>query len=448
MLYVGEDELDSFHVEGYNIVAGYVGEEHVWGVPTITLFSLLVNSTGRVVFNLSRKAGSPYREIRCVVWNKQTNSISHTVTLNTNGSNDILLTGLTDVELRIRGSQEALNDIEILECISNYGIYNVFGPTFSKLATLRIENQSSINPFSISLEGLITLETLVLNNCGITELEVDTNIELKNLTVRNNQLTVLLLDNNVNLVELDFGYNSLTDIDITNLVLLVTIRGDYNQLNSILLDNNPLLVEVVLNYNNLTEIDLEVLVNLQTLSLGNNLLTEIDLDYNMEIKYLYLGNIDIGNQNTIGDLDLDLLIDLVELDVGNLPISILNLEFNEEVVVLRVNGTLLEAIAIEHLDLVSLDIRNGIWDSTFDISIFPNLFEFRAEGNSFLTNLAVDDYLLYLDSTGMEGPNPSPSFSYSGNNFTGPQPTATSREAYDSLLAKSWIILGRPPLFA
>jgi Leucine-rich repeat (LRR) protein len=166
------------------------------------------------------------------------------------------------------------------------------------------------------IENLISLESLIVSDIGLTSLDVSNNPTLKQIDCSNNQLTSLDLNNNLGLNQLDCSNNQISSLDLSNNLMLTYIDVSNNPItpgslilpanslygknasdalkieNSKLktyLSNDNLLYLNVAN-TNLTSIDVSYFVSLDSLDVQGSQLDSLDVSNNANLSYLNTTN--------------------------------------------------------------------------------------------------------------------------------------------------------------
>ena len=136
----------------------------------------------------------------------------------------------------------------------------------------------------VILPKIESLETLVISDCGITNINLENLPNLINLNVGGNKLESIDLDNNKELSYLNASYNKFKSLDLSSYPEIARLDIQHNQLESINLNNNEKLGTLSVSFNNLSDLDVSKCVNLTTLNVDNNPLTVLDISNNTKLK--------------------------------------------------------------------------------------------------------------------------------------------------------------------
>jgi Leucine-rich repeat (LRR) protein len=156
---------------------------------------------------------------------------------------------------------------------------------------------------------------LVVDNCNIDILYVETLVNLERLICRNNNLTILDLSNNKLLTHIDCSNNKLSTLDLSNNELLTHFNCSNNNLNELNLTNLFNIVELIIYRNNLTEIIVEKSDNLTHLHCSNNKFSNY---YQLMKNFINIKKLNCYN-NLFSSLELSINPKILELNChGNL----------------------------------------------------------------------------------------------------------------------------------
>lgn len=136
----------------------------------------------------------------------------------------------------------------------------------------------------VILPKIESLETLVISDCGITNINLENLPNLINLNVGGNKLESIDLENNKELSYLNASYNKFKSLDLSSYPEIARLDIQHNQLESINLNNNEKLGTLSVSFNNLSDLDVSKCVNLTTLNVDNNPLTVLDISNNTKLK--------------------------------------------------------------------------------------------------------------------------------------------------------------------
>ncbi|WP_299125302.1 T9SS type A sorting domain-containing protein [uncultured Tenacibaculum sp.] len=171
------------------------------------------------------------------------------------------------------------------------------------LESLTLENTGVT---SINVTGLTALESLEAANNSLTSLNITTNTGLKFLNLGDNNLTSLDVSNN-DLTSLTVTNNQLGTLDVSNQTNLTSLYCENTNISSLNVQNNTLLENLECGQNSLTAIDVTALTDLFYLSFLNTNIATIDLSKNANLSRLVCDNtqlttLDLSNQNTLDNL--------------------------------------------------------------------------------------------------------------------------------------------------
>ena len=163
------------------------------------------------------------------------------------------------------------------------------------------------------IEDFISLDTLICNSCGLSQVNISNNSELIYLSVHNNNLTSLDVSNNFQLSFLNCSFNQLSElnltsnaqlthlncsvnelsfIDLSNISNLIYLNAGSNQLSNINVSSNTDLVTFHCSANQISSIDISQNINLTTLGCSNNNLLCLDMKngHNLLMPFFYAIN--------------------------------------------------------------------------------------------------------------------------------------------------------------
>ncbi|WP_299675499.1 T9SS type A sorting domain-containing protein [uncultured Tenacibaculum sp.] len=278
--------------------------------------------------------------------------------INTNGDGEIqvaeakVYSGTIDVsDSRITNLQgiEYFTEITNLNCSRN------------DLTELNVTQNTKLINLNCSSNDILTLditENHVLENLNCssniliglylykrTASGASTNNSLVSVDCSSNELSSLDISYNASLENLTCSYNKLESLDVSRNNQLKFLNCFSNKLEQISLSNNSLLEELYSGSNNLTSINVSANTSLVKLNLKKNKLQLLDVSNNLSLVSLGC------DENELSSLDLSKNSKLINLDC-------------------RSNN------------LVTLNVKNGN---------NVNFEKFRAESNSELTCIQVDD---------------------------------------------------------
>ena len=145
---------------------------------------------------------------------------------------------------------------------------------FTDCKNLRIiwnRNDSYNN--NVNLSGCVSLETLIMTNCGLT------NIDLAGLT---------------SLYQLEISYNDISDIDLSACKdIIEAIEVSHCKFESIDLRSFPKLRILNVDYNNLTSLDVSNNLELGSLDCSGNRVVFLDMSKHQKLSYFTANNCDL-----------------------------------------------------------------------------------------------------------------------------------------------------------
>ncbi|MFT3796396.1 T9SS type A sorting domain-containing protein [Flavobacterium sp.] len=146
-------------------------------------------------------------------------------------------------------------------------------------------------PFaSVNLQGLVSLETLILSFTGITAIDLSPVPSLKTLTLIRNELDALDLSPVPNLVSLNCTENNLTALDLSVVPNLQTLNCSRNLITDLNISQNTMMKTIDVSYNDVPAIDVSAMPNLQTLNVSHNEVSTIDISQNTQMTGLLAGS--------------------------------------------------------------------------------------------------------------------------------------------------------------
>ena len=197
------------------------------------------------------------------------------VTVSVNDVFEQLLVDLNiDSDGEVNGEVSTSDIYGLLELIvpSGYGISNLEG-----------------------IENLISLESLIVSDIGLTSLDLSKNPTLKQIDCSNNLLTDLDLSNNLNLTHIDVSNNPITP---GSLILPANysprknapdaLQVENSQLKTFLSNDNLLYLNVA--NTNLTSIDVSYFESLDSFDVQGSQLDSLDVSNNASLSYLNTTN--------------------------------------------------------------------------------------------------------------------------------------------------------------
>ena len=218
-----------------------------------------------------------------------------------------------------------------------------------------------------SLDGLecfTNLESLYVQYCNVSSLDLSYFQNLSTLYCQHNNLSSLDVSSNTALKTLNCAGNQLTSLDVSNNTALKILYCSDNQLTNLDVSSNTALKTLWCDGNQLTSLDVSSNTVLQYLYCYDNQLTNLDVSNNTALKTLYC------NGNYLSTLDICSLSNLTELTCGNQT----NYSSGEEqtlTLTLNESQTTLWYDSWESLDEnynVELNIATSVLDTEYDTS--------------------------------------------------------------------------------
>lgn len=330
------------------------------------------------------------------------------------------------------------------------GTVKIYGDSIREL----LANSQNILTADLTKAG--KLQTIQLNNNGMTSLELGEYPEMKGLYASENKLTTLniegcyankvfdlhsnqlegtfdfskmtrlstltLYDNKITGVILPDGLSTVYNVDLSineietltaeNLTGMIELNCGENKLTSITLKNLPYLEELYVEENQLTELDLSGCPYLEKVMVAENQLTAIDLSVCPEMEGVYVQDnkltaLDLSanpgvryiniNNNSIKDLDLSKQANLSLLNAENNGITEIDLSANNRLSTLNLNSNELTSINLAgKSSLSTLKLANNKL-TEIDVKENGYLFDFDISNNQ-LTSIFLENnpYIYYL----------------------------------------------------
>lgn len=217
--------------------------------------------------------------------------------------------------------EDMLNLIDI--DLSGIGITvtNFKGIDYAKnLTGLRVDGKNITNELDVS--SLTKLQTLIVQGCNLTELDISQNIMLNRLNILNCTIATEL-DTSHNSELNNFGLTGSPSIEIDisqNRLIEILAIQDCNLTSQKLaeeldLENRPNLRILILSDNQLTTLDLSKNINLMQLLIQNNKISSINLEGLNQLWMLYASN------NLIKNIDFSSCEKLSKVQIANNQIS-------------------------------------------------------------------------------------------------------------------------------
>jgi hypothetical protein len=210
---------------------------------------------------------------------------------------------------------------------------------------LRLEVKSFTEAYRLSgmFDGAYfqELETLNLDSCAFSALNLLNNPALKQLSCAGNDLSSIDLSRNVNLQQLNCATNNLTELNLAYNTNLGVLNCANNRLSTVDLSKQVNLVSLYCAGNNLTSLNLTANPNLETLDCSDNSITGIDLTSNNKLAFLSCS----GNPlNTV--MDMTGKTGLKSLYVANAQQQNVDVSGNRELILLYSPGNDLESLNV------------------------------------------------------------------------------------------------------
>lgn len=169
----------------------------------------------------------------------------------------------------------------------------------------------------VGIEDFSSLETLIINQVNISQLDISQNANLIYLQLQDMSLESLDLSNNINLRELILALNVPTGMFVSNL-------------SNLDLSNNIDLDELLISYTEINSLDFSSNINLTYINLFNVPLNSVDVSFNLYLDrielqmmpFLYQVNLKNGNNNNIIFLNMQDNPNLVCLQVDD-PVAVI-----------------------------------------------------------------------------------------------------------------------------
>lgn len=186
-------------------------------------------------------------------------------------------------------------------------------PNSSTLNSIIIEPHFFSTP--LSFDGIPQLNYLHIKSNRTTvplEIDIRTNSELETLILGQNNMVNLNLEGNLKIILLQVQENNMEKLDLTKNLNIQDVRADRNLLSNIDLRNNTQLVNLDLFENRLTSLDLTNNRLLRDFDISKNLLSGEGPDLSQNIE---LVTFDMSN-NKIASLDITACLKLVNVNLS------------------------------------------------------------------------------------------------------------------------------------
>lgn len=346
-------------------------------------------------------------------------------------TNSTALTSLT-VNNNQLTTLDVTNNTALISLIVNNNQLTGLNVSNNTVLNTLIANDNQLNGSNVvfkttnnnTIQLSASLETLNLNNNPLNSLDVTSLTNLVELQANNTNLSSLDVSNNALLQVLRVDTNNIPSIDITNNNALVVFWARYNRITTLNALNHSNLTQLLLtNQQNgfkLANLDISGATNLQYLYIDANAVNAIDITNHTNLIYFFAGwgnkftSLSVNNHPNLLRLGIegqDSAFSLTNLDVSGAPnlqrlgfsynnVSSIDLSNNNNLTEIgaRYTGltgnldlstkTALTKLEIDFTSLSALNVANGN---------NANLTTFRADNNSNLTCIQVDD-VTYADT--------------------------------------------------
>lgn len=171
---------------------------------------------------------------------------------------------------------------------NNYNLVNLDVSSLSNLQTLFANSLSS--PANFTFSSNANLLTLVLNNNGLSSINLNLFPNLVGLKVDGNSLTSLDLTSSPSLVTLNCSANSLTALNTSSNPLLQSVLCQNNSITVLDLSSNPLIQSLSCHDNSITALSVSNLTNLFDVNCSSNQISALDFSSNSSLYEFYCAN--------------------------------------------------------------------------------------------------------------------------------------------------------------
>ncbi len=256
------------------------------------------------------------------------------------------------------------------------------------------------------------LTYLLMQNCGMSAIDISENNKLVNCYITGNNLKTLDLKNDTSLAELNCDRNQLTNLDISNSPKLYHLSITYNNLNSVDVTQNTLLTYFDCSSNLFSSLDITKNTLLDFFNCGDNNILTLDVSQNTALNYLHCYN------NPLSDLDISKNANVVYTDLSDTQLTHIDLTNNTELIQLYcINNTIsnldlsknskLERVWCEYgtIETINLGDITALKEfscfnnklSSLDVSKDTGLDEFRCNNNQITSiDISKNDQLRWL----------------------------------------------------
>ncbi|WP_299108841.1 T9SS type A sorting domain-containing protein [uncultured Tenacibaculum sp.] len=277
------------------------------------------------------------------------------------GSSNSLGNGIIDDNLVPTGKIE---NIQLLTP-RNEGIEDFAGiEDFKSLIRFWADNNTLTNT-DLDLRNNTLLESVTLENTGITSLNINGLTVLEGVEAANNSLTAIDVSTNTGLKFLNVGDNNLTSLDISNNDL-TSLTVTNNRLGTIDVSNQANLTSLYCENSNITSLNIANNPLLENLECGVNPLRSLEITHLSELRYLSFSS------TSISEIDLSNNVNLSTLECDSTPLTYLDL----------VKQNTLDNLSCKNSLLTGLNLRSGNNTDLDNVDV---------TGNPSLTCVEVDD---------------------------------------------------------
>jgi len=279
----------------------------------------------------------------------------------------------------------------------NGGVIKIYGPTIHYFGA------GDIIIDTADFSNCPELTDLLMQNCGMSSINISENSKLVNCWIVNNKLKILDIKNDTSLYTLRCDQNQLTTLDVSNSKKLNELGLNYNKFSSIDLTNNTLLTYFDCGSNNFSTLDITKNTLLGFFNCGDNNIQTLDVSGNTELSYLHcyknpLKNLDVSKNLKLAYIDIS-QTQLTNIDLSNntelfhfyCQFNIIsNLDFSKNT---KLERAWCEYGSIETINLGSISSLKEFYCfnnklSSIDVSNVPSLREFRCNNNQ-LTSVDI-----------------------------------------------------------
>jgi len=274
----------------------------------------------------------------------------------------------------------------------NSGLIKIYG------STIHYFGAADILIDSADFSNCPELTDLLMQNCGMSSIDISENGKLLNCWIVKNNLKTLDIKNDTLLYTLRCDQNQLTTLDVSNSQKLNELGIDYNKISSIDVTNNTLLTRLGFSSNKFSSIDITKNTLLYFFNCGGNTISTLDVSKNTELYYLHcysnpLKNLDVSKNVKLGYMDIS-WTPLTNIDLSNNTelfqlycqfntISNLDLSKNS-----KLERAWCEYGSIETINLGNISSLKEFYCfnnklSSIDVSNVTSLREFRCNNNQF-----------------------------------------------------------------